>query len=623
MKCEFTVSLSQHHPIAFEKEPYDVTVFQGHSLILDCAVHSPTPYEVVWLKDSSIIKTYDSHRQLLMNNSLYIQSFDESSSETDAGTYQCEARIKNVGSVMSRRATVVGRPREVHNVTLHVSQDGNIFMPCYDDQLKLVDHRAVEWLKNGQKMNVKKYDEDDNELTYKENLTHLKHDNIIQHVDAQLEIVRAKFHHAGIYECMMYLQDDFKKIVKRLNLIVDPSKDPNKRENYNVSFFEVNARVGETTVLECLVDSHESGKFSWTKNDELIRFSEGKYEEHGRCSLYIKNVSSDDAAFYKLHVETSKRRYSKQTHLNVQSLPSFVEANAAVIEARVDEDVLLKCRVHAEPHPTLEWLKNGDVLMNNEYLQVTKTGDLQISNLFSSDAGLYQCVADNRLGNIQAITQLLVHNIEDYESNSAEIASDSLVSYVPHNVNVRATDSKSLLVTWQFSHFDRDSIHFLEFLVQHKRAGEDDLYKMITSKIDGHKRSLEINDLPRNSEWLVRMCAVVNNSTGMYTEWTSARTLQYDLNEMKQPGRLSSLNVQSTSTSLNISWTPPVDGTIKIRGYKLSYGFHFSKILSKNAHNCDRKLNKIIYIKSVLDMDEKYPNPQTPAPQKISDSYST
>lgn len=58
--------------------------------------------------------------------------------------------------------------------------------------------------------------------------------------------------------------------------------------------------------------------------------------------------------------------------------------------------------------PILEWYKNGDIILPNEYLQIIQGRNLRILGLVKSDSGIYQCFATNSVGSIQSSAQLVV-----------------------------------------------------------------------------------------------------------------------------------------------------------------------------------------------------------------------
>ena len=76
--------------------------------------------------------------------------------------------------------------------------------------------------------------------------------------------------------------------------------------------------------------------------------------------------------------------------------------------ALVNSDVRLSCAAVGDPAPVVSWLKDGDAVIPSDYFQLVDGGSLRILGLVASDAGMYQCVAANAAGSVQATAQLVV-----------------------------------------------------------------------------------------------------------------------------------------------------------------------------------------------------------------------
>lgn len=79
------------------------------------------------------------------------------------------------------------------------------------------------------------------------------------------------------------------------------------------------------------------------------------------------------------------------------------------LAAHVNTDVELQCDVSGIPKPRIEWLKNGEAVILDDYVQTAEGRNLKILGLIKSDEGMYQCTATNEVGMIQAAAQLLVY----------------------------------------------------------------------------------------------------------------------------------------------------------------------------------------------------------------------
>ena len=114
--------------------------------------------------------------------------------------------------------------------------------------------------------------------------------------------------------------------------------------------------------------------------------------------------------------------------LEVVSAPKLVSGpRDSVAEAM--GDIELRCQVKGRPKPNVQWYKNGDLIIESDYFQVkskkntirrplsnedfslsqiVRGTNLKILGLVELDSGVYQCVASNAVGNVQASAQLRV-----------------------------------------------------------------------------------------------------------------------------------------------------------------------------------------------------------------------
>ena len=87
--------------------------------------------------------------------------------------------------------------------------------------------------------------------------------------------------------------------------------------------------------------------------------------------------------------------------------PYFVKKPANVF-AHTTSDVLLECEAEGQPAPVISWYKNGDPLYPSDYFKLEEGSNLRILGLVDSDEGIYQCFAQNSVGNVQTSAQLII-----------------------------------------------------------------------------------------------------------------------------------------------------------------------------------------------------------------------
>jgi len=79
------------------------------------------------------------------------------------------------------------------------------------------------------------------------------------------------------------------------------------------------------------------------------------------------------------------------------------------------------------------------------------------------------------------------------------------------------------------------------------------------------------------------------NGSGPSTPWLTERTLDSDLDETIVPEPPSSLKAKAYDKEIIISWTPPKDNTILVRGYTIGWGKGIPDELTKLVDDKQRQ----------------------------------
>ncbi|GFO38549.1 myosin light chain kinase, smooth muscle [Plakobranchus ocellatus] len=116
------------------------------------------------------------------------------------------------------------------------------------------------------------------------------------------------------------------------------------------------------------------------------------------CEAY--NAFGDTDTFCRVHV----------TEVEDPEPPSFVTRPVTLI-AQEGESVTLTCRVRGQPIPTVLWERQGVVISSCDKYQPTSLGDdhsLTVTQLDSSDAGLYMCHLHSAIGDASHTCELRI-----------------------------------------------------------------------------------------------------------------------------------------------------------------------------------------------------------------------
>ncbi|TRY86401.1 hypothetical protein DNTS_025358, partial [Danionella cerebrum] len=173
--------------------------------------------------------------------------------------------------------------------------------------------------------------------------------------------------------------------------------------------------------------------------------------------------------------------------------------------------------------------------------------DLDVSTLSHTMTGLrkfmeysFRVVAFNKHGPGVSTEDVSVRTYSDVPSAP------------PQNVTVDVLNSKSLIVRWQPPSADAQNGEIMGYKIRYRK---------------GSRKRLQ-----RGTEYMLRVSAFTVNGTGPASEWISAETFESDLDETRVPDVPSSLHVRSLVNSIVVSWTPPENQDIVVRGYTIAYG---------------------------------------------------
>ncbi|XP_026878219.2 protein turtle homolog B isoform X3 [Electrophorus electricus] len=193
----------------------------------------------------------------------------------------------------------------------------------------------------------------------------------------------------------------------------------------------VTARAGESVVLGCDVSHPLNGQqtpyvVEWFKFGVPIPFFinfrfypphvdpeyAGRTSLHGKASLQIEQVRSEDQGWYECRVLMLEQQYDtfhngSWVHLTVNAPPTFTETPPQYVEAREGGSITLICTAFGNPKPVVTWLREGQQLASNKKYTVSD-GSLTVLAITRDDRGAYSCRAHSDQGEALHTTRLLV-----------------------------------------------------------------------------------------------------------------------------------------------------------------------------------------------------------------------
>ncbi|KAM7181831.1 roundabout homolog 2 isoform 3-T3 [Macrochelys suwanniensis] len=179
------------------------------------------------------------------------------------------------------------------------------------------------------------------------------------------------------------------------------------RDDFRQNPTDIVVAAGEPAILECQPPrGHPEPTIYWKKDKIRIDDREERISIRGG-KLMISNTRKSDAGMYTcVGTNMVGERDSDPAELTVFERPTFLRRpiNQVVLE---EEAVEFRCQVQGDPQPTVRWKKDDVDLPRGRY-DIKDDYTLRIKKATSTDEGTYTCIAENRVGKVDASATLTV-----------------------------------------------------------------------------------------------------------------------------------------------------------------------------------------------------------------------
>uniref|UniRef100_A0A4W2ID86 DCC netrin 1 receptor n=1 Tax=Bos indicus x Bos taurus TaxID=30522 RepID=A0A4W2ID86_BOBOX len=524
--------------LRFLSEPSDAVTMRGGNVLLNCSAESDRGVPVIkWKKDGiHLALGMDERKQQLPNGSLLIQNILHSRHhKPDEGLYQCEASLGDAGSIVSRTARVaVAGPLRFLSQTESITafMGDTVLLKC---EVIGEPMPTIHWQKNQQ------------------DLTPIPGDSrVVVLPSGALQISRLQPGDIGIYRCLARNPASSRTGNEaEVRILSDPGLH---RQLYFLQRpSNVVAIEGKDAILECCVSGYPPPSFTWLRGEEVIQLRSKKYSLLGGSNLLISNVTDDDSGTYTCVVTYKNENISASAELTVLVPPWFLN-HPSNLYAYESMDIEFECTVSGKPVPTVNWMKNGDVVIPSDYFQIVGGSNLRILGVVKSDEGFYQCVAENEAGNTQTSAQLIVPK--------PAILSSSVLPSAPRDVVPVLVSSRFVRLSWRPPAEAKGNIQ--TFTVFYSREG-DNRERAVNTSQPGSLQ-FTVGNLKPEAMYTFRVAA--------YNQWGPGESSQpikvATQPELQVPGPVENLQAVSTSpTSILITWEPPAYANGPVQGYRL------------------------------------------------------
>ncbi|RWS22928.1 hypothetical protein B4U80_02694, partial [Leptotrombidium deliense] len=175
------------------------------------------------------------------------------------------------------------------------------------------------------------------------------------------------------------------------------------------------------------------------------------------------------------------------------------------------------------------------------------------------------------------VIQFVVAFVNANDEITAKTISESLYE-VPQNITLETTSSTSINVKWEPPAKEYQKGTITEYKIRFRIKGT---HSRETITTDGNRRLYALLNLKKGVQYQIRVAAVYGNVSGPFSDWSVAETFSNDLDETQLPDAPYSLQAKAVGNSIYLTWTPPLNENVMIRGYTIGWGIGFPDLYTK------------------------------------------
>ncbi|VFV41631.1 neogenin homolog 1 [Lynx pardinus] len=553
---EFTSNL------VFLKQPSSLVRVLGQNAVLPCVASGLPPPAIRWMKNEKALDPESSEKlALLAGGSLEISDV----TEDDAGTYFCIADNGNETVEAQAELTVQVQPeflKQPTNIYAHESMD--IVFEC---EVTGKPTPTVKWVKNGDVVIPSDY--------FK----------IVKEHNLQvLGLVKSD---EGFYQCIA--ENDVGNVQAGAQLIIlehdvaIPTLPPTSLTSATTDHLapattgplpsaprDVVASLVSTRFIKLTWRTPASDPHGDNLTYSVFYTKEGIVRERventsrpGEMQVTIQNLMPATVYIFRVMAQNKHGSGESSAPLRVETQPEVQLPGPAP-----------NIRAHAASPTsiTVTWETplsgNGEIQNYKLYYMekgTDKEQDVDVSSHSHTVNGLkkyteysFRVVAYNKHGPGVSTQDVAVRTLSDVPSAA------------PQNLSLEVRNSKSIVIHWQPPPPATQNGQITGYKIRYRKASRKS--DVTETLVPGTQLSQLIEGLDRGTEYNFRVAALTINGTGPATDWLSAETFESDLDETRVPEVPSSLHVRPLVTSIVVSWTPPENQNIVVRGYAIGYG---------------------------------------------------
>ncbi|XP_069039964.1 basement membrane-specific heparan sulfate proteoglycan core protein isoform X5 [Lepisosteus oculatus] len=218
--------------------------------------------------------------------------------------------------------------------------------------------------------------------------------------NAVMQILAARPEDSGTYGCMAKNSEGSSEV--KVDVVVEGGPLVTSAPIASAEAPLVIVVEGDTTTLHCTATGHPPPTITWSKLRAPLPWQHKVVNN----SLILPNVGRQDSGQYICNATNTMGTAEITIIVDVES-PPYATSLPDSLAVRVGEVIRLQCLAHGTPPLTYKWTKVDGVLPTRAEV---RDGTLQIDLATVADAGTYKCLANNKVGNSEALATVTVRS---------------------------------------------------------------------------------------------------------------------------------------------------------------------------------------------------------------------
>ncbi|XP_052411768.1 netrin receptor DCC isoform X1 [Carassius gibelio] len=584
--------------LMFLQRPQKVTALQGRDAVLECSASGfPNP-SFYWMRGDELVQSRSKKYSLLSASNLLISSV----TDDDSGTYTCVAHNRQQNISASCELSVLVPPQFLsYPSNTYAYESTDIEMEC---AVTGNPQPTVRWVKNGEAVIPSDY---------------------FQIVEGgHLQILGLVRSDEGFYQCIAENEAGNSQAMAQLILLqpVTPSSGVLPSAPRDVAPVLVSSRFVRlgwrppeeprgTILTYCIFFSEEG-----INRERSVNVTEAE-----SLQLTVSNLRPE--AIYSFRVvaynEQGPGESSEAIRLSTQAellVPGPVENLRAEAASPTSIQTSWDPPSHTSgPIQSYRLLWTETSTAKEQNVEVVGQS-YRMEGLKKFTEYSLRVLAVNRHGPGLSDTDMLITTLSDVPSAP------------PQNISLEVVYSRSIKVSWQPPPANTQNGFITGYKIRHRKTGRR-----------GEQEAIEPNNLwylftglEKGSQYSFQVAAMTVNGTGPSSEWHTAETPENDLDETQVPNQPSSLHVRPLPNSIIMSWTPPLNPNILVRGYIIGYGVgspyaETVRVDSKQRYysieNLEPSSHYVISLKAFNNAGEGVPLYESAVTRSMSDPSDT